>query len=79
MVAPPKMYEPHSLKPFTRPMHFEHGGTVPGQPLVPKNNPINDTVDAKLTPKEEVLPLSVTQSKAPAMAAYLHMKNRGYK
>jgi hypothetical protein len=59
--------------------NYAQGGTVAGQPKVPYNSPQNDTVDAKLTPKEEVLPLSVTQSKAPALAAYLHMKSRGYK
>lgn len=58
---------------------FARGGTVPGQPRVPFNSPMNDTVSANLSPKEEVLPISVTQSKAPALAAYLHMKNRGYK
>lgn len=60
-------------------MHFERGGTVPGQPQVAFNSPVNDTVTAHLTPKEEVLPLSVTQSHTPSMAAYLHMKSKGYK
>lgn len=62
------------------PVHsYKQGGTVPGTPNVPYNSPANDTVTAKLTPKEEVLPLSVTQSKTPALMAYLHMKARGYK
>lgn len=70
---------PIGMRPSERPMHFESGGTVPGQPNMPFNSPANDTVNAKLTPKEEVLPLSVTQSKSPALAAYMHMKSRGYK
>lgn len=59
--------------------NYQQGGTVPGQPNLPFNSPANDTVNAKLTPKEEVLPISVTQSKAPALAAYMHMKSKGYK
>ena len=39
------------------------GGPVPGKPLVPMTNtPKNDTIKAKLTPGEIVLPLTVTQS-----------------
>lgn len=64
---------------YQGPVGYAHGGTVPGLPKVPGNNPVNDTVPIMATPKEEVLPLSVTQSKAPSMAAYLHMKRRGYK
>lgn len=75
----PKEVMPAGDKNMVRPAHFEHGGTVPGQPNVPFNSPVNDVVNAKLTPKEEVLPLSVTQSKTPALAAYLHMKSKGYK
>lgn len=67
------------LKPMATPETFAQGGTVPGQPQVPYNSPANDTVTANLTPKEEVLPLSVTQSKHPSLAAYMHMKSRGYK
>lgn len=75
----PKQVMPVSDRSMTHPAHFEHGGTVPGQPKVPFNSPANDTVNAKLTPQEEVLPLSITQSKNPAMSAYLHMKAKGYK
>ena len=84
----PKEVMPAQFKPMTQPAGFacggtvhnyEQGGTVPGQPKVPFNSPTNDTVTAKLTPKEEVLPLTVTQSKAPALAAYLHMRSKGYK
>lgn len=46
------------------------GGRVPGQPKFGGDDPRNDTVTAKLTPKEIVLPLSVTQSPdAPERAA----------
>lgn len=46
------------------------GAVVPGKPQVNKNSLKNDVVPAMLTPKEIVLPLSVTQSKdAPAAAA----------
>ena len=41
------------------------GGQVPGEPLVNYDTPKNDVVVAKLTPKEIVLPLSVTQSDDP--------------
>lgn len=41
------------------------GGQVPGEPKVNYDTPKNDVVVAKLTPKEIVLPLSVTQSEDP--------------
>lgn len=45
------------------------GGKVPGTPKVNKNSYANDTVPTMLSPKEIVLPLSVTQSKDPVKAA----------
>lgn len=51
------------------------GGTVPGQPKVFGDDSANDVVPAKLTPKEVVLPLSVTLSEDPAAAAYQFMKS----
>lgn len=46
------------------------GGVVPGEPKVMRDSPRNDTVPAKLSPKEIVLPISVTQAKnAPEEAA----------
>jgi len=46
------------------------GAIVPGEPKVNKNDTKNDVVPALLTPKEIVLPLSVTQAEdAPAAAA----------
>lgn len=45
------------------------GGSVPGEPKVNRNDYKNDVVPAMLTPKEIVLPLSVTQSKNPPQAA----------
>lgn len=54
--------------------NYQSGGQVPGVPNVPRESPVNDTVQANLTPKEIVLPLHVTQAKDPALAAYLYMK-----
>lgn len=52
------------------PVMLKQGGGVPGQPKQPeKDVKTNDTVPALLTPKEVVLPLSVTQSKDPVKAA----------
>lgn len=49
---------------------FDNGGKVPGEPEHPKTNTEkNDKVPALLTPKEIVLPLSVTQSPNPGEAA----------
>ena len=50
---------------------FQSGGKVPGQAPYPGMDTLeNDVVDAKLTPGEIVLPLSVTQAPdAPARAA----------
>jgi hypothetical protein len=45
------------------------GGSVPGHALTPGDSPRNDTVDAKLSPGEIVLPRSVTKSDDPAEAA----------
>lgn len=46
---------------------MKSGGKVPGEPMRPGQNVrANDTVKTILTPKEIVLPLSVTQSKDPA-------------
>jgi hypothetical protein len=45
---------------------FAQAGPVPGQPTVPgKDTEVNDKVPALLTPKEIVLPLSVTQGPNP--------------
>lgn len=43
------------------PMNMKAGGPVPGMPKVQGDSPMNDTVDAKLSPGEIVLPRSVTQ------------------
>lgn len=49
---------------------YKKGGLVPGQAKVAGDNYKNDTVNAKLSPKEIVLPRSVTLSKnAPQEAA----------
>lgn len=49
--------------------NFQAGGQVPGQPKVDHNSYANDTVTARLSPKEIVLPLSVTESQDPVKAA----------
>ena len=59
--------------------NFKAGGIVPGQARVVGNSPLNDTVPARLSPGEVVLPRSVTQhpsqlgkflaNKAPSMAS----------
>lgn len=49
---------------------FQHGGRVPGRASLPGDHLENDTVDAKLSPGEIVLPRSVTQTEdAPERAA----------
>lgn len=52
-------------------VRMESGGNVPGQPKVggAVNSYSNDTIDAKLSPGEIVLPRSVTMSKDPVAAA----------
>lgn len=47
------------------PIDFRSGGRVPGQPKVSGNSVKNDTVPAMLSPKEIVIPNSVTQSEDP--------------
>ncbi len=51
-------------------MHASQGAVVPGTPKVNADSYANDTVPAKLSPGEIVLPLHITQSpNAPEMAA----------
>lgn len=50
-------------------MSMKSGGKVPGQPITPGNNPKNDTVPAMLSPKEIVIPNSITQGKDAPEAA----------
>lgn len=52
-----------------KPLPMKEGGQVPGKPLVNYDSPKNDVVVAHLTPKEIVLPLSVTQSDNPPAEA----------
>lgn len=44
------------------PLDMTHGGDVPGEAKVPGDSPVNDTVHAKLSPGEVVLPRSVVQN-----------------
>ncbi len=73
-IKPPSGSNPHiqNMQSILYPgsVRMETGGQVPGEPNVPgKNTPKNDVVKALLTPKEIVLPLSVTQSENPAESA----------
>lgn len=45
------------------------GGKVPGSPKFKGDNPANDTVDARLSPGEVVIPNSIMQGKNPAKGA----------
>jgi len=45
------------------------GGGVPGKPKVPGDSPVNDTVKARLSPGEVVIPNSVMQSDDPVKNA----------
>lgn len=45
---------------------FRSGGKVPGTPKVMGNSPQNDTVKARLSPGEVVIPNDIMQSKDPA-------------
>lgn len=60
-------------------MLMAHGGPVPGVPKVPFNSPANDTVQARLSPGEEVLPLSVTKSTNPIKSATSFLKAQGFR
>lgn len=62
---PPKA--PH-MPAMPRMPHYAHGGAVG------IDDPAKDIATIKATPGEVVLPLSVTQSHDPALAAYLFMK-----
>jgi|ERR1700690_728861 len=50
---------------------MKQGGAVPGKPKFPGNDPRNDTVHAKLSPGEFVVPNSVTQNHPEDVAALL--------
>lgn len=52
---------------------MQQGGGVPGQAQVAGNSYANDTVDAKLSPGEFVVPKSVTESKNPKLVAALQV------
>ena len=60
-VLPENELERHRLEMagYNRPpmvQDFKNGGVVPGQAVVPGNNPVNDTVTANLSPGEVVVP-----------------------
>lgn len=51
---------------------MQHGGNVPGQAIVPGDSYLNDTVDAKLSPGEVVIPREVVEKGPDAGFGYLH-------
>lgn len=53
---------------------LKSGGGVPGKPKVPGNSYVNDTVSAKLSPGEVVIPNSVMQSKDPVRGAAMFVQ-----
>lgn len=68
--------EVEQLAPLVAAVAANKGAVVPGNPKVPgKNTQKNDVVPAMLTPKEIVLPLSVTQAKNPGEAAKAFVEN----
>ncbi len=54
------------------PMDMKSGGHVPGQAQVPGDSPKNDTVHARLSPGEFVVPRSVVQNHPEDIATLLH-------
>jgi hypothetical protein len=73
--------QPPSPPKFSNGGLMKEGGGVPGQAKLPGDHPSNDTVDAKLSPGEMVIPKSVMESKDPAGEAAKfvasHLKNKG--
>lgn len=45
--------------------NFKKGGKVSGKPKIPGNSPVNDTVTAKVSPGEIVIPNAILQSDDP--------------
>jgi hypothetical protein len=60
--APHLPATPVSFSPPTQAHDFRDGGPVPGTPNVPHNSLQNDTVPAKLSPGEVVVPLDAQKS-----------------
>jgi hypothetical protein len=60
--APHLPATPVSFSPPTQAHDFRNGGTVPGTPNVPHNSYSNDTVPAKLSPGEVVVPLDAQKN-----------------
>ncbi len=56
----------------TMPMNMKSGGHVPGQAQVPGDSPQNDTVHARLSPGEFVVPRSIVQNHPEDIATLLH-------
>lgn len=56
-------------------MYAAHGGQVPGEALVPGDHPVNDIVDAKLSPGELIIPRSIANSSDEVIMDFInHIK-----
>lgn len=58
----PAGYNPNMAPNQAASLGYSKGGKVPGNPLVPGDNPLNDKVPAKLSPGEVVVPRSAAQN-----------------
>lgn len=68
---PAALYPSHlkDMGSFYHGNNFKMGGKVPGEAKMPGDHPENDTVPAKLSPGEFVIPKSVMESEDPAAGA----------
>lgn len=67
-----------SPQPSTQPKSYKEGGKVPGKANVPGDSPKNDTVHAKLSPGEIVLPRSILASGDEAIMDFVkHVMKKG--
>jgi len=60
-----------SPQPSTTPKSYKQGGAVPGKAKVPGDSPKNDTVHAKLSPGEIVIPRSIVGSSDDAILDFI--------
>jgi hypothetical protein len=70
---------PPSPKPSSQPQNFKQGGMVPGKAKVAGDSPINDTVHAKLSPNEIVLPRTLVHSDDESILNFIHKVRSGKK
>jgi hypothetical protein len=58
------------------PAGYDHGGKIPGHPMVPGDSPKNDFVHAMLSPGEVVLPRSVASNPSGAKDFVQHLMSQ---